>query len=79
MIHDFINVFYNGDDADNFGAMLFRLIRKADADNRALLKKAFPQEVMLFEWWRTQDDAPSREEVEEMVKIIGELFGAAAA
>ncbi len=39
-------------DATNFGAILLRLILKADLHNLALLRKAFPNAVKVAEHWR---------------------------
>lgn len=36
---------------DWFDAKLFRLIAKADARNRSLLRKAYPEHVRVFEEW----------------------------
>ena len=35
--------------ADNFGALLFLLIAKADLDNRERLRKGFPEHVQKYE------------------------------
>jgi len=38
--------------ADWFTAQLFRLIAKADVQNRERLRKGFPEEVAVYEeWW----------------------------
>lgn len=38
-------------EGDWFGAMLLRLIHKADDDNRAAIREAFPEHVEAYETW----------------------------
>lgn len=68
MMHiDFINVFYGRDNATNFTAQLFRLIAKADAQNKGRLRLGFPVEVSLYEWWTACQTLPSIDEVHAQV------------
>lgn len=69
MADDFINVFYRRNDFTNFGAQLFRLIAKADEDNRRLLKKSFPAEVELYSWWSNQPN-PSDEQTRSYAEFL---------
>lgn len=52
---------FNNKDADWFRAKLFRLIAKADLQNRELIRKGFPEEVAVYEAWlyepRRNDEA----------------------
>jgi hypothetical protein len=41
----------NDSKADNFHALLYILISKSDPENRAALRKGFPNEVKVFEDW----------------------------
>jgi len=47
--------------ADNFTVLLLRLILKADSDNKELLRKGFPVEVMMVDLYR--DGCPYTNEV----------------
>ena len=62
---DFIDVFYGSNSQTNFTSRLFRLIHHADRNNLQRLKKGFPLEVELYEWWQTQCTQPLVEEVEK--------------
>lgn len=70
MAEDFINIFYGEDDFTNFGAQLLRLIGKADRENLERLKKSFPAEVELYEWWMEQTNPPVPEEVNKKAEEI---------
>ena len=52
-------------DATNFRAILFRLIRKADADNLRKLAKGFPSEVEVYRVWMSQREFPTEIKLEE--------------
>ena len=39
-------------EGDWFGAMLLRLIHKADADNLEALREVYPEHVEIFEAWQ---------------------------
>ncbi len=49
---DLENITKFKDDPTNFGALLLRLVMKADWHNRELLKKGFPNAVKTVEMWR---------------------------
>lgn len=70
MALDFIHVFYDSGGSNCFGEMLFRLIAKADYENRRLLKRGFEKEVLLYEWWVSSVEASTPEKVHEMADII---------
>lgn len=70
MADDFIDVFYGENQFTNFTAMLFRLIQKADMGNKARLKKSFPAEVDLYDWWMTREALPPVDAVRDQADII---------
>lgn len=41
---------------DNFNALLFKLIRKADNTNLEALRKSFPLQVAVYEAWLADPD-----------------------
>ena len=71
MAVDFIHIFYDDTGATGcFGELLFKLISKADHDNRRRLKKGFEKEVLLYEWWMNTPEASGPEKIHEMADII---------
>ena len=51
-----MQIITNGrDDRTNFETMLLKLCMKADMHNLALLRKAFPKAVAVFESWHNSD------------------------
>jgi hypothetical protein len=60
LFHDFYDVFCGYDQATNFGAQLFRLIAKADFENRERLREIFPSHVELYEKWQTSAEKPNK-------------------
>lgn len=67
---DFLDVFYGKNEFTNFGAMLLRLIAKADSSNRYKLRALYPTETYLYEWWMNQTEQPTSEQVETKAKEI---------
>lgn len=70
MSHDFLDIFYGNDEATNFGAMLFRLIAKADPMNLAAIERGFPKHVSLYRWWMQTPTPPNPDVVKAMANSI---------
>ena len=56
---DLARVIAGDKEASNFGAMLCRLILKADEHNLSQLRKGFPNAVKLVEEWRVSGKIPA--------------------
>ena len=67
---DFIDVFYGEGQFTNFGAMLFRLIAKADLPNLNRLRKSYPTETTLYDWWMMCEAPPPIEDVRKKADEI---------
>ena len=50
--YDLSSIIKGNNRADNFGTQLLRLIMKADSHNLSLLRKSFPNAVIMVEHWR---------------------------
>jgi hypothetical protein len=70
MAIDFLNVFYHQYNVTNFGALLFLLIAKADAENRASLEKGFPKEVALYNLWIKHNRGLDRNEIIRITEVL---------
>jgi len=57
---------FNNSNATNFRALLFCMIRKADADNLRKLAKGFPAEVEAYKVWMNSGEFPDEVEVEDV-------------
>ena len=53
-----------GGRGDWFTAKLLRLIAKADVGNLEKIRRGFPAEVMLYEWWMKGSGEPMPERLE---------------
>lgn len=55
---DLENITVHGNDHTNFGTELLRLVMKADLNNLARLRQAFPNAVKTVEEWRETGEIP---------------------
>ncbi len=58
---------------DNFHALLFRLIAKADYGNKLNLSRAFPAEVLAFTLWQEAEDPDKFFEKHGLHRLTGAL------
>lgn len=70
MMMDF-KLWLSGENRDNFGFLLFRMIAKADRRNIEKLRLSFPNHVKLYENWRAMPGEPLFEELVKLAKDWG--------
>jgi hypothetical protein len=69
--HDWQGDLQNCGERDNFRAMLFRLIMKADPENLEALREGFPVEVAYYEGWMKSnpEEFPRELEFDHSVRV----------